>query len=168
MDESILVKRAVLGEREAFARLYTLYKDRLYRYAYFRLSSESDAQDAVSDCVVRAFENIRTLRSEKAFSAWIFKILYRTCAEILSRRGIEQENEDVITLADVEDKSASCIAPELREALDLLKSEDRDIVLLSVVAGYNSREIAKITGMKPSTVRSRLSRSLAKMREFLE
>lgn len=168
MDERILVKRAVLGERGAFAQLYTRYRDRLYRYAYFKLGNESDAQDAVSDCVVKAFENIKSLRSEKAFPAWIFKILYRTCAGILSRRSTEQEREDIITLADGEDSSSQQLAPELKEALDLLKTEDRDIVLLSVIAGYNSREIAKITGMKQSTVRSRLSRSLAKMREFLE
>ena len=168
MDERILVKRAVLGEREAFAGLYTLYKDRLYRYAYFKLGRESDAQDAVSDCVVKAFENIKSLRSEKAFPAWIFKILYRTCAEILSRRSAEQECEDIINLAEKENTSSPHLAPELSEALALLKSDDRDIVLLAVIAGYNSREIAKITGKKPSTVRSRLSRSLAKMREFLE
>lgn len=168
MDERILVKRAVLGEREAFAQLYTLYKDRLYRYAYFKLGRETDAQDAVSDCVVKAFENIKSLRSEKAFPAWIFKILHRACAEILSRRSTEQERDDIVTLADGENSSTPLLAPELSEALALLKAEDRDIVLLAVIAGYNSREIAKITGMKPSTVRSRLSRSLAKMREFLE
>lgn len=168
MDERISVKRAVLGDRDAFAQLYTLYKDRLYRYAYFKLGNETDAQDAVSGCVVKAFENIKTLRSEKAFPAWIFKILYRTCAEILSRRSTEQEREDIVTLTDREDSSSPQLAPELSEALAILKAEDRDIVLLSVIAGYNSREIAKITGIKPSTVRSRLSRSLAKMREFLE
>ena len=168
MDERVLVKRAVLGEREAFAQLYALYKDRLYRYAYFKLGREPDAQDAVSDCVVKAFENIKSLRNEKAFPAWIFKILYRTCAEILSRRSTEQEREDIIVLADRADNSSEQLAPELSEALNILKSEDRDIVLLAVIAGYNSREIAKITGIKPSTVRSRLSSSLEKMREFLE
>ena len=58
-------------------------------------------------------------------------------------------------------------AVELAEALDRLNCEDRGIVLLSVIAGMSSGEIADLTGLPAGTVRSKLSRSLAKMREFL-
>ena len=72
---------------------------------------------------------------------------------------------------DVNEETAAVepnyIAAELSEALALLGNEDREIVLLSAVAGYNSREIAELVGMKSVTVRSRLSRALKKMREFL-
>jgi RNA polymerase sigma-70 factor (ECF subfamily) len=58
-------------------------------------------------------------------------------------------------------------AIELAEALAILKDDEREIVLLSVVAGLTSNEIAKHTLLQPGAVRSKLSRSLAKMREFL-
>ena len=51
--------------------------------------------------------------------------------------------------------------------LSQLKEEEREIVLLSAAAGLTSSEIAGITGMTPGAVRSKLSRSLAKMREYL-
>ena len=63
MDEKVLAKKAKSGDKEAFAKLYTLYKDRLYRYAYFKLGSEQDALDAVSDCICEAFKYIKTLKS---------------------------------------------------------------------------------------------------------
>lgn len=56
----------------------------------------------------------------------------------------------------------------LRDALTSLPEEDRNIVLLSVVAGFKSREIADMTGLTAGSVRSRLSRNLKKLRAFLE
>ncbi len=167
MSGDNLIKRAVQGDKEAFAKLYSQYKDRLYRYAYFKLGNDSDAQDAVADCIVCAYQSIGTLKNEKAFDAWIFKILYRSCCALVKR---QIENKGVESL-DSHKNSASyepCFASaELSEALSLLDSTDRDIVLLSAVAGFNSREIGRLTGQNPNTVRSRLSRSLAKMKAFL-
>ena len=60
------------------------------------------------------------------------------------------------------------VASELKEALAILYEDEKDIVLLSVVAGYTSKEIAEMLGLKASTVRSKQSRALAKMRKFLE
>ena len=167
MDERILIKRAVTGDKESFAALYTLYKDRLYRYAYFRLGSAEDAEDAVSACVTAAYENIYTLKSEKAFGSWIFRILYRCCCAVLAER-LSAVYEGEEALEDVPATDASAVSPELKEAFAILSGGDRDIVLLSVIAGYNSREIADIMSSKPATVRSRLARGLKKMREFLE
>ena len=163
MDEVKLIRRAKCGDREAFASLYMLYRDRLYRYAYFKLRSRDDAEDAVSDCVVRVFTAIRGLKSEKAFPAWIFRILYRVCAEMIDskiKHAVEVDRADV----PIED---SHLSVELSEALDTLSPDTRDIVLLSVIAGFNSREISSLTGTKASTVRSKLSRGLEKMREYL-
>lgn len=166
MDERVLVKDARGGDKDAFARLYTLYKDRLYRYAYYKLGDGQDAADAVEDCVLEAFKYIRTLNRSKAFSAWIFKILYRCCSRKIEEQIKRRESEEIteVTASYKQDFSS----PELSEALDLLSDEDRDIVLLSVVAGYTSAEIASVMKLKPPTVRSKLSRALAKMRDFLQ
>ena len=61
----------------------------------------------------------------------------------------------------------SSLSVELGEALAQLRDEERDIVLLSVIGGLNSSEISSLTGLAAGSVRSKLSRSLAKMREFL-
>ena len=53
MDEK-LVNDAIAGSKEAFCRLYGEYKDKLYRYALYRLGDPSDAEDAVSECVLAA------------------------------------------------------------------------------------------------------------------
>ena len=57
---------------------------------------------------------------------------------------------------------------DVKIALSKLNTEDRMIVSLCVVEGYKSNEVAEILSMNPSTVRSRLNRSLKKMKEYLE
>lgn len=166
MEEKMLVTRAAGGDREAFAALYTRYKDDLYRYAYFQLGQPEDARDAVSACIVAAYERIYTLRSAIAFKNWIFRILYRCCCKLIAEQSEQRRRADVEELNQLPAENDT-ISPELKEAFGILTDEDRNIVLLSVIAGYNSAEIAVITGLKAATVRSRLSRALRKMKEFL-
>ena len=62
MDEK-LIKEAIAGSKEAFCSLYGKYKDRLYRYALYRLNDPTEAEDAVSECVLAAWQSIGSLRS---------------------------------------------------------------------------------------------------------
>ena len=80
MDNTQLIERAIAGDKDAFCALYDLYKDKLYRYAYYRLGNREDAEDAVSECILSAWKQIGILRSSAAFQTWIFRILSRCCA----------------------------------------------------------------------------------------
>lgn len=83
MNELELVKASIGGSRDAFCDLYDLYRVRLYRYAYYRLRDRHDAEDAVSSCVLSAWEQIGRLKDPEAFQAWIFRILRGSCAKII-------------------------------------------------------------------------------------
>lgn len=170
MKESELIKKAQKGDEAAFCKLYDLYKNRLYRYAYYKLSNENDAEDAVMDCVLSAWQGIKQLKREEAFPAWIFKILRSYCAKYIDFQAKSRANS---SLDDMQNNISlsycqNDLSLELRQALDKLNDDEKDIVLLCLVAGFTSKECSKIIGLKPSSVRSKLSRSLAKMRKYLE
>ena len=168
MDER-LINEAIAGSREAFAELYGSYKDRLYRYALYRLGSPEEAEDAVSECVLAAWKSIGSLRSSRAFGSWIFRILSNCCASRIKDAISSRENigRAIRECGFTPEGSSPSLAVEMNEALAKLSGQEREIVLLSVIAGLNSSEIADQTGLPAGTVRSKLSRSLAKMREFL-
>ena len=168
MDER-LINEAIAGSREAFAELYGSYKDRLYRYALYRLGSPEEAEDAVSECVLAAWKSIGSLRSSRAFGSWIFRILSNCCASRIKDAISSRENigRAIRECGFTPEGSSPSLAVEMNEALAKLSGQEREIVLLSVIAGMNSSEIADQTGLPAGTVRSKLSRSLAKMREFL-
>ena len=85
----------------------------------------------------------------------------------ITEQNVRNERADVSELERLPSRENG-ISPELKEAFGILNPQDRDIVLLSALGGYNSREIASLSGLKPATVRSRLARALAKMKQFLE
>lgn len=170
MNEKDLVSLSKKGDKQAFADLYGLYKDRLYRYACYRLGNTDDAQDAVCDTVLSAYEQITSLKKSSAFSSWIFKIHYATCSKYIKMQISDKENASIDDFKNSAKtaNSINTLSLELNEGLNILNDREREVVLLSVIAGFNSREISKITGLTDGSVRSKLSRSLAKMRAFLE
>ena len=168
MEEKRLAELAVKGDQEAFCELYDLYKDRLFRYAFYRLGDAASAEDAVSESVLDAWKSIGALRNPSAFPPWIFRILKGKCLKQLKRIITEKENLAHYYRERNQVMPDSSLALELAEALDILAEDEREIVLLSVVAGLKSREIASVFGFSAGTVRSKLSRSLLKMRKYLE
>lgn len=170
MTEKQLVKKAAQGDKQAFAQLYGLYKDRLYRYAFYRLGNCDDAQDAVCDTFLSAYEQIGKLRKASAFPSWIFKIHSTACNKYITLQANARENSELSAFENSEklSKNFNTLSLELQECLNILNEQEKEIVLLSVVAGLNSKEISRLTGLADGSVRSKLSRSLAKMRAFLE
>lgn len=192
MSELELTKAAISGSRDAFCDLYDMYRVRLYRYAYYRLRDENDAEDAVSSCVLSAWEQIGKLREPEAFAAWIFRILRGACGRVikdqidrkkiipLDMTGSDEGSEDedagkpYEAASGPDQTSDSTDAPDpeksavLMEALSTLDEENREMVLLSAVGGLTGKDIGEMYGMPQGTVRSRLSRSFAAMRKLME
>lgn len=168
---SELVTLAKEGSAEAFGELYELYYKEMYCYACYVTGSEILAQDAVSDAVLSAFKQIKSLKNEKAFKGWIFKILCATCkryyTENQKKKSLAYLDDDEATFAEPSSLDNMELSVELKSALGTLSEEEREIVVLSVLGNYKSHELADILDIPSSTVRSKLKRSLAKLRTAL-
>ena len=168
-DITNLVKSAKNGSAEAFGELYEIYAKDMYRFAYYYLGSSSAAEDAVSECVVIAFQKIGNLRKATAFKSWLFKILHNCCNKLLREKAVSMQNVEYSSLlnlsAEEKDENEKII---LKHALARLTDEEREIVILYYASGYTSKEIGEIMGLKDSTVRSKIMRSGEKMRTYLQ
>ncbi len=167
------VKKARAGDADAFAELYSLVYKELYHIALVNLKNQHDASDVVSDTVLEAYSSIKKLRDEKAFKAWIIKIL---TVKIKNKQKEYIKNRDYMADLDdlensVEQKESAEInysGLEIMEEFRRLNEEERLILSLSVVSGYTSEEIAKATGLSANTVRSKAARAKIKLRQMLE
>lgn len=170
MNETELIKAAIQGDKDAFCAVYDKYRMRLYRYAYYRLGNPSDAEDAVSSCVLSAWEQIGNLRDPEAFTSWIFRILRGECASVIKGIIKEKGNQSIDELSyEIEGgENRPENAAILMEALEAVPDDTREMVLLSVIGNLTGKEIGGIFDMPQGTVRSRLSRGLAAMRKVLE
>jgi RNA polymerase sigma-70 factor (ECF subfamily) len=178
MEERELVKRAKKGDADAFGRLYeTVYK-KMYQFALYTLKNQQDAEDVVSETVTDAFASIRNLRSEDAFSGWIFQILSNKCRhkmkEYYRRRSEDsledeeaEDSESVLPKSEVYGSEWSLKQEEyfdVRVAFFELAEEERMILGMHVFWGYKTREIAHLLSMNENTIRSKESRALQKLR----
>lgn len=119
--------------------------------------------------MLTAFEQLGKLKNPKAFSSWLFTILYHGCMSAIKEQIKRRNTCDIEDYANAfsYNNTVDVEREELKQALNRLSEDDRNIVLLSVVVGLNSKEIAKITGFTAGNVRQRLSRSLSKMKRYL-
>lgn len=150
---------------EEFLELYgAVYKD-LYRLAYYYLGNAQDAEDVVSETVLKAYEKFSSLRKKEAFRTWIFKILVNQCMTHLrkkSAKGITELTQEPSFELQLEDSIVT------KDLLSILSEEERQIVALSVFGGYKGEEIAKLLHMKHGTVRTKYRRALKKLEKYLQ
>lgn len=164
-DDTIkLVEQAKQGDVEAFRRLYEEIYTELYRYALSIMKDSFDAEDAVSETVLAAYRQISKLKDNSAFKAWMFVILNNKCKRIYKNRHYDEQLDKCEVTSGHNMENALIVRMQF-EALDY---EAREIIGLSVLAGFTSEEIAKMVHKKPGTVRAIKSRALEKMRKELE
>jgi RNA polymerase sigma-70 factor (ECF subfamily) len=176
-DEQIkpLVERAQKGDRDALAALFDLFYDGVYRFAYVRLGSAADAEEAAQETFVQMVKSIRRFRWQGAeFAAWLFRIARNVVAGEQRRRFRRREDlRDAVETSDVA-ASAEDIAvsregiAQMRELLAVLSEEQRRVLELRFTSGLSSDEIATVLGKSAGAVRIQQMRALQSLRDRLE
>lgn len=166
-EMQILITKAKNGDSASFGKLYSQYAEQLYRFALYTLKNTHDAEDAVQNAALTAWRSIRDLKKDGSFKSWFFKILYNECmktARDKSRREIPVEDVSACEAPVFPDEDSADI-PLL---LSSLSEKEKSVVILTVLEEYSSKETASILGIPAGSVRSILSRSLAKLRKQTE
>ena len=171
-DEKDLAQRASRGDRRAFADLYELHVDAVYRYAYFRLRSDTDAEDVTSEVFQRALVAMPRFEPRRPFLAFLYTIARNVVADRFRRARPEATFEDALDHAsDLPGPEESSIrsdeARRLRAAIGRLTELQQEIVILKFIEGRDTREVAQLTGKPEATIRGIQMRALAALRDVL-
>lgn len=168
-NEKRLFKAARSGNADAFGALYALYAQELYRYACAILHDRHTAEDAVQETCIKVYTNLKNIQKPDAVKAYFFKTLQNTAKTILRRGAFTVCGDEISETHPAPDNTETLAADrtDLQRALMRLSEEERQIVLLSAVAGFTSKEIAETVDLTAGAVRSKLSRSLEKLRIYL-
>ena len=167
------VEAARSGDKGSFAQVYESIAPDLYKVALYTLGNTHDAEDAVSETFIEAYKGITNLRDVGSFKPWMMKILSVRCKRKISDYVKHKNTFDIenfmSSLSDEADMSSD-ISDQVTVvgALGRLSSMERQIIALSVLQGYTTKEIARILDSPQGTVSSKLHRSLAKLRRMLE
>ncbi len=148
-----------------FEKLVLQNEQKLYRISMSMLKNEADAQDAVHDAILKAYEKLGALRNEEYFSTWLMRILINCCNRQLKRKNRYADVGD--NLPDVASRDNPYLSVEVGEALDSLPPKIRAAVLLFYVEDYTVGDVAKILRIPEGTVKSRLSKGREILRNKL-
>lgn len=180
-DESALIAAAQRGDLPAFNQLILHYQGLAYNVAYRILDETDAASDATQDGFIKAFQRISQYRGG-SFKAWLLRIITNTCYDALraqKRRptsSLESEEDedpdhDARWLDPGERPEAYVVRQELagaiQAAIQQLPPDQRITLILSDIEGLDYQEIADATHTALGTVKSRLSRARARLRDLL-
>jgi len=171
VGEKPLIARAC-NDSTAFVQLYRSHYDAVFRYCLHRLFERAKAEDVTSEVFLKVVENIHGFKgNDKQFRCWLYRIATNAVNNHLrktARRNRllkfarEQTNSRVADCEEPADKLTL-----LREAVFTLKSRYQTIITLRFFENLKLTEIAEVLGSSPGTVRSQLTRALAKLRKVL-
>jgi RNA polymerase sigma-70 factor, ECF subfamily len=183
-EESWLVERARRGDRDAIRRLVQRHNRRLFRIARSILRNDSDAEDALQDAYVRAIRGLDGFRGEARFGTWLARIVINEALGALRRR---RPSVDIDAVTDARAFDSRIVAfpggnqrdPEttmaqeqvrvfLESAVDALPEGFREILVARLIEGMSVEETAEAFGVLPQTVKTRLFRARAMLRDRIE
>lgn len=166
-DLAALVERARGGDHDAFAMLVTPQLDRLYGLAGLLLRDRSRTEDAVQNALMRAWRDLPGLREPEKFDAWLRKLVVNATHD--EGRRLRRRRGEVPMAANHEPHTSGGVGAladrdELMRGFDALGPEERSVVALRYYLDLPTSEAANAMGMREVTYRSKLHRSLKKLR----
>jgi RNA polymerase sigma factor (sigma-70 family) len=180
VDEKALIASARRGDTRAFNELVSHYQDMVYNVAYRILGDAEAAADAGQEAFLSAFQAIDKFKGG-SFKAWLLRIATNACYDQLrlKQRRPSSSLEALYTESQAsshfvngrETPEEHTLRQELGQTIqvgiDTLSPDQRVTLVLSDVQGLSYKEIAQVTGVSVGTVKSRLSRARASLRDYL-
>ncbi|HEY7693628.1 MAG TPA: sigma-70 family RNA polymerase sigma factor [Gaiellaceae bacterium] len=175
-DETALVARARRGDRDAYEELVRTYQGIALRTAYVVAGNAADAEEAAQDAFVKAYRALWRFRTGAPFKPWLLRIVANEARN--RRRSAGRRSALALRVAQepsgeaAPSPEANLLGAERREqlvaALNRLAEPDREAIACRYFLDLSEAETAAALGVRPGTVKSRLSRALERLRAQLE
>lgn len=173
-DQEKIIARARRGDADAFEQLVVAYREQVFRLALRMCGSEADADEVAQEAFLSAWKALPNFRGESQFSTWLYQLTTHAAIDLMRREKRQ------IAAADITEVSAADPAPSpqqqaeqseqreiVRDAILQLAPEQREVVVLRFMEELSYEEIGAVLKLPSGTVKSRLNRAKAQLKEIL-
>lgn len=188
LDDTSLVRRCQRGDSEAMSCLIIKYQDRVYNVIFKICQNHDDSAELTQDTFVKVLESINSFRGKSSFYTWLFRVAVNHSLNYCKRRfklspvSLDAENDQLeegkgklaAVLADPNGVDPAVVAQQKElsqivvNSIGQLQQEHRVVLVLRDIEQMSYAEIAAVLQIETGTVKSRLSRARAKLRQLLE
>jgi len=170
--EAQLTAQVLQGSKDAFGDLYELYLDNVYRYVFYRVSNEADAEDLTEQVFLKVWENLPKFQQKVPFKAWVYRIARNTVIDHYRVRKTRLPiDENVSSAAAGEQPEEKVLAQEsaarLTKAISNLSPLQQDVIILRFANGFSTKETSHILDRSVGTIRVLQHRALRVLQSFL-
>ncbi|ATF10796.1 RNA polymerase sigma factor SigW [Brevibacillus sp. HB1.2] len=180
--EKRLTQRAKRGDREAFAELIEIYKDKIFQLAYRMVGNRQDAEDIAQETFLRVYANLHSYDDSYKFSTWIYRIATNLCIDRGRKKrpdfSLDEETEPGQGLDWYSRLSSNERTPEdkvvtqelqetVQDALSHLQPKYRSIMILRYIEDLSLQEISDIVKLPITTIKTRIHRGREALRSKL-
>ena len=175
ISDTELVARLKRRDKSALEDLVCLHGAKLYGVALQFMRNETDAQDVVQDALVSIWKRIDSFEGRSAFTSWLYRVTANAALMALRKRRKRDQDVPEENLLNLHDRSPQPgtrlingeLGERVRAGIDTLPDSYREVVLLRDVNELSLEEIAGITGLSESAIKSRLHRGRLLLRQAL-
>ncbi|MHA6532244.1 RNA polymerase sigma factor [Paenibacillus sp. BAC0078] len=170
--EAVIV-RVQNGETEQYSWIVDMYQQPIYRYCCRLLGNRQDAEDAVQDILVKAYQSLRRYKPTVSFSAWLYRIAWNHCLNLLRRQQLQARvmrifRPETVAAGPEQLVEERLYSPELSAALMQLSLEERNILVLRVFEELTFQEMSEILNSSANSLHKRMERIKQKVREAMK
>ena len=167
------LKKAQKGSRDAFGDIYEHYKEKLYRFIYFRVGHKELAEDILSDTFVKAWQKVADINSPNALTVWIYQVAKNNVIDYYRlKRPATIAVEEVVDLPadDVSPVDSANISVEQRllvELMERIPDEQKQVIKYKFFEGMTNQEIASVMDKSEGAIRVIQHRAINKLKQLL-
>lgn len=180
-DDHRLIAESLQGNSAAFGALVRRYQDRLYHTVYRLVDNADDAQDAVQEAFLKAYQSLDSFKGDSLFFTWLYRIAVNTAISMKRKQRVllridgGHDADSAVEPHDPSEGSRPGHSLEqaeqeerVRRALERLSPEHRAVLVLKDMEGHKYETMAEVLGVPIGTIRSRLHRARLELRDVLE
>ncbi|NOZ62333.1 MAG: sigma-70 family RNA polymerase sigma factor [Calditrichaeota bacterium] len=181
--DSDLIKRALMGDQQAYKEILRRYRPPLYNLLYRMVRNKMDTEDLVQEAFIKAFSSLASFNHNYAFSTWLYKIAINNCIDYFRKKKLKtlsidtpidsKDGEIKRELPDVSFRPDKNILNEekdrmIQEAIQKLQEKYRTPIILRHQEEKSYEEISEIMGIPLGTVKARIFRAREMLKKELK